>query len=117
MAAWGAVSTVPLNAAAGVFLRRITRGRFAQRMRPHYVLGYAALGLAAVHLLLSAGNMSSVNVNGIWLATFAFGGLMLQTFVGMSLQSPGAYRSALRRWHLFLFWSVAALILGHVALN
>ena len=117
LAAWGALSTVPLNAVGGLFLRRISRGRFTHRMRPHYVLGYAAFGLAAMHLLLSAGDMRSANANGIWLATFAFGGLGLQTFVGMSLQSPGAYRAPLRRWHMFLFWSIAVLIVGHVALN
>jgi hypothetical protein len=86
-------------------------------MRPHYVLGYAALAIAAIHVGLVTGRMGAANPAGIWLATFAFAGLGLQTFVGTSLQSPGAHRVSLRRWHIVLFLTIVLLIAGHVALD
>lgn len=117
LVAWTAVFAVPLNAAAGWLLRRWRGGRFVIRMRPHYALGYAALAIAAIHVALVAGRMGAANPAGIWLATFAFAGLGLQTFVGTSLQSPGAYRAPLRRWHIVLFLTILLLIAGHVALD
>jgi hypothetical protein len=117
LVAWSAVLAVPLNAAAGWLLRRRGRGSFVVRMRPHYVLGYAALVLAALHIALVGKSMGAANAAGIWLATFAMGGLALQAFVGTNLQSPGAYRTLLRRWHLVLFFAIALLILGHVVLD
>ncbi len=117
LVAWSAAVAVPLTAVAGWLLRRWGRGRFAIRMRPHFVLGYGALSIAAVHLALVIGKMAVGNPAGIWLATFAFGGLGVQAFVGTSLQSPGAYRVPLRRCHATLFWMIALLIVGHVLLN
>ena len=87
------------------------------RMRPHLVLGYVAAGLAVAHVAMTTGGMGGVNPTGIWLATFALFGLGLQAFVGTNLQSPGAYRAPLRRWHLALFWIVLLLAIGHVVLN
>lgn len=117
LVAWTAAFAVPLNAAAGWLLRRWGRGRFVIRMRPHYVLGYAALAIAAIHVALVAGQMGAANPAGIWLATFAFAGLGLQTFAGANLQSPGAYRTPLRRWHIVLFLTILVLIAAHVALD
>ncbi len=86
-------------------------------MRPHFLLGYGALALATLHLFMSTGGMGGSNANGIWLATFALFALALQAFIGTSLQSPGTYRSTLRRWHSIVFWSVLVLAIGHIALN
>ena len=79
---------------------------------PHYVLGYAALAIAALHIIMVIGSMQAANAKGLWFATFAFGGLAVQAFLGASLQSPGVYRAPLRRWHTLLFWTIAVLILG-----
>jgi hypothetical protein len=117
LVAWGAVLSLPAAALLGWFLRGRSSGAFRVRMRPHFILGYAALALACVHLTLSMGDTGAANINGIWFAGFALAGLGVQTFVGASLQSPGSYRAPLRRWHRMLFWSVAALVLGHVFLN
>lgn len=98
-------------------LRRLRRGRFAVRMRPHYVLGYGALILAAFHTALSSAAASGANRDGLWLAALALVALALQAFVGSSLQAPGLYRLVLRRWHLGMFCASAGLICGHVLLN
>ncbi len=86
-------------------------------MRPHFILGYAVLALAFVHLMFAMGDTGGANLDGIWLASLALAGLGVQAFIGASLQSPGIYRVPLRRWHKLLFWGVAALVLGHIMYN
>jgi len=117
VAGWIALGLLPLTAAAGLVLRRFARGSFIRRMRPHFIIGYAALIFAVLHLALSSGFMAAANSNGIWLATFATVGLGAQAFSGASLQDPGAYRKPLRGWHVRLFWAVLVLSVLHVALN
>jgi hypothetical protein len=117
VAAWLATALTPATAGAGWLLRRWGSGSFVLRMRPHFVLGYGVFGLALIHVGLSIGNAGSASAAGIWCASLAFVGLGLQTFSGTNLQSPGAYRLVLRRWHMALFWSVAVLVLIHVLLN
>ena len=116
-AAWLAAALLPGTAATGWFLRRWGSGSFIARMRPHFILGYAVLGLALAHVALSMGNAAGANGAGIWCASFAMAGIGLQTFSGTNLQSPGAYRLVLRRWHVALFWTIAVLGVGHIALN
>jgi hypothetical protein len=115
--AWIALGLLPLSALIGWFLRRKRSGRFAARMRPHFVLGYAALALALLHMAMSMGASGGANAGGIWFATIALAGLGLQAFIGTNLQSPGAYRLTLRRWHTLVFWGVLLLAIGHIALN
>ena len=86
-------------------------------MRPHYVIGYAALALAVLHLSLSTGSMAGADTTGIWLATIALVGLGWQALLGSNLQWPGGYRAALRRWHLGTFAAVLLLAIGHAMLN
>jgi hypothetical protein len=114
---WLALAAIPLAAAAGWILRRFARGRFSLRMRPHYVVGYAALALAIVHLSFSMRAMAGADSTGIWLAALALLGLIWQALVGSNLQSPGGYRGALRRWHLATFAAVFLLVAGHALLN
>lgn len=114
---WLALAAIPLAALAGWILRRFARGRFGLRMRPHYVVGYAALGLAVLHLSFSMGSMAGADSTGIWLGTVALVGLGWQALVGSNLQSPGGYRVALRRWHLGTFAAVFLLAIGHAMLN
>jgi len=86
-------------------------------MRPHFAIGYAALAVTLIHAWFSTAAMRGADSTGIWLATFALLALILQTLVGSNLQSPGAYRAPLRKWHLLLFAIVLGLAIGHVALN
>ena len=117
LSGWIACALVPLAALSGWILRRFARGRYALRMRPHYLLGYGAAALAGAHAWTSAGGMAGADALGIWLATFGLGAMLLQAFLGLSLQSPGAYRIGLRRWHVLTFAAVAVLVIGHLALN
>jgi hypothetical protein len=116
-AAWVATALFPSTAAAGVVLRRFVGGAFSVRLRPHFILGYAVFGAALAHTMLAMGAMHTLSAVDIWLATLALAGLALQAFLGASLQAPGMYRVALRRWHLATTWSVALFIAGHVMLT
>ena len=117
LSGWIACALVALAAPSGWVLRRFARGRYAVRMRPHYLLGYGAAALAGAHAWTSAGGMAGADALGVWLATFGFGAMLVQTFLGVSLQSPGAYRAGLRRWHVLTFAAVAVLVVAHVVLN
>jgi len=114
---WIALALIPIAALGGWVLRRVRRGRFALRMRPHYVLGYAAATFAAVHLGTSLDGMAGAAALGIWSATLAFVAMLLQAFLGISLQAPGAYRLILRRWHVATLVAILGLVVGHVALK
>jgi hypothetical protein len=114
---WTAFALVPVAAVAGVVMRRFLRGRLVIRMRPHYVIGYAALGFAVVHVSLSMGGMAGADATGIWMASAALLGLCWQALLGTNLQSPGDYRRPLRRWHLVTFAAVLVLAGGHVMLD
>ena len=117
LSGWIALLLVPLTGIVAWVLHRFVRGGFVRRMRPHFVLGYAALAVAFVHMWTSMGGMQGANTTGIWLGTLALLALGLQALIGANLQSPGAYRLPLRRWHLLTFAAVAAFALGHVAFN
>jgi hypothetical protein len=114
---WAAVAAIPLAAVLGAVLRRATFARLALRMRPHYLLGYGALAIAVAHVVTAGRSMGSADATGIWIGSFALLVLILQAFVGASLQAPGAYRAVLRRWHAVAFWSALALALAHAALD
>jgi cytochrome b561 len=116
-AAWAAVVLFPGTAAAGWILRRFFAGTIVARMRPHFVLGYVVLALGTVHGVHAMGNAHVMSRIDMWFAVLALLGLGWQTFVGLSLQAPGVYRSTLRRWHVVTTWTVATLIVGHVALT
>ena len=116
-AAWIATALFPSTAAAGFVLRRFVSGRFAVRLRPHFVLGYAVFVLALAHTALAMGAMHMLSATDLWLATLALAGLALQAFLGASLQAPGVYRTVLRRLHLATTWSVALFIAAHVLLT
>jgi Ni,Fe-hydrogenase I cytochrome b subunit len=115
--AWLATALFPLTAVIAFVLRRFARGAFAVRLRPHFVFGYAVFGFALVHTLFALGAMHTLSAIDLWLATFALSGLAIQAFLGASLQAPGVYRAALRRWHLLATWSVALFIAAHVMLT
>lgn len=114
---WLALALIPIVAVAGWVFRRLARGPFRWRMRPHYILGYVALGFALLHFALATGASAGANTTGIWLAALALLGLGWQALLGSNLQSPGDYRAPLRRWHLVTFVAVAILAAGHVLLD
>jgi hypothetical protein len=114
---WAAIAAIPLAAALGAVLRRATFARLALRMRPHYVLGYGALAAAVAHVVTAGRSMASADATGIWVGTIALLVLILQAFVGASLQAPGAYRTMLRRWHAVAFWSALVFALAHVVFD
>lgn len=115
--AWFATALFPSTAVAGLVLRRFLTGAFAIRLRPHFILGYAVLGLAFIHAFVAMPNAHALGVTDLRLAALALFGLGLQTFVGMSLQAPGIYRGILRRWHVATTVAVAILIAGHILLT
>ena len=90
---WLALALLPIVAALGWVLRRYVKRAFAARMRVHYALGYAALGIATIHVFASASSMGGTSSAGIWLATLALLGLGWQALLGSNLQSPGSYRA------------------------
>jgi len=117
IAAWLASLLFLASALLGWVLRRFASGGFIQRMRPHFVVGYAVLALAVGHALLSFANTRSISSADLWVAVVALAGLLFQAFLGLSLQAPGAYRAPLRRWHTVAFWAIAVLIIGHILLT
>jgi uncharacterized membrane protein YadS len=117
VAAWGASALFPVTGIAGWILRRFLSGAYVRRLRPHFVLGYAVLSLAALHAAIAMGNMRVMSSTDAWLALMALVGLALQTFLGLNLQAPGIYRPTLRRWHLATMWSVGLLVAGHILLT
>jgi hypothetical protein len=114
---WIALVLIPLTAVAGWLLGRYAKGRFASRMRPHAIAGYAVLAFTIVHLSMSMGGMAGADSTGIWLATFALFVLVAQALIGANLQSPGGYRIELHRWHIVAFAAVLLLASGHVLYN
>lgn len=111
---WTALGLIPLVAVAGWVLRRLRGRPFAQRMRPHLVAGYLALGAALIHAWFTFGAMSGANALGLEFATAALLGLLFQALIGANLQDPGTYRKPLRRAHVVVFWSILALALAHI---
>jgi uncharacterized membrane protein YadS len=115
--AWLSALLFPSTGVVGWLLRRRRSGAIAMRLRPHFILGYAVLALAVAHVAFAMNRMGVLSATNAWIATFALLGLGLQTFIGLSLQAPGAYRLTLRRWHLATMATVAVLITGHVLLT
>lgn len=111
---WMALAAIPLVAIAGWFLRRLRGKPVLQRMRPHMIAGYLALGAPLLHAWFTGGAMSGANALGLELATAALLGLILQALIGANLQDPGTYRKPLRRAHVVIFWSVLAFALAHI---
>lgn len=118
MSGWASIASIVAALAAGVTLRRLKRTPpLVRRMRPHYVLGYAALAFACVHVAFAMGLMREAPGAGLRFATVALIALGAQTFVGASLQDPGGYRRPLRVWHLSMIAVLAFTLIVHVMVN
>ena len=116
-AGWVALGALPAAVVLGAALRRRRGARLALRMRPHVALGYVALGCAVVHAMWSMRALGSADARGNWAGAAALVAFLAQAFAGANLLDPGAYRNALRRWHVVIFWSVLVLALAHVVFD
>ena len=117
-AGWVSTFIVVCAAFSGVALRRWwTFAPTIRRMRPHYVVGYAAFAVALIHVFYAMGLMRSADSAGLRYATAGLAVLALQTFVGASLQDAGSYRRLLRAWHLTAFAALVVLVAIHVIAN
>jgi hypothetical protein len=115
---WASIAAIVLAVVIGIVLRRFKRTPpLIARMRPHYVLGYAALACAAAPAFLAMGLMRETPGTGIRFATVALIALGAQTFIGASLQDPGGYRRTLRGWHLSTIAVLAVTLAVHVMAN
>ena len=115
---WLAIALVLAAATLAIILRRLrTTPPLVRRMRPHYVLGYAALIFAVLHVYFAMGSMRGEDPNGLCAATGALFALGAQTFVGASLQDPGGYRRTLRAWHIGILATLVALLVWHITAN
>jgi hypothetical protein len=93
---------------------------FLQRLRPHFWLGYAILGLVFAHawVAMSAGGAGRADLAGLFLATGALVLVVVQVAVGLNLRDlhrPG--RRKLRRAHFWVMVGIATLAIGHIALD
>lgn len=115
---WASIAAIAGALGAGIALRRFKRTPpLVRRMRPHYVLGYATLLFACVHVAFAMGLMREEPGSGLRFATVALIALGAQTFVGASLQDPGGYRRSLRAWHLSMIAVLAITLAVHVMVN
>ena len=93
---------------------------YLQRLRPHYVLGYAITGLVVAHawVPMSAGFGGHANTLGLYLGTAALFALIGQVFLGRLLHDPAvSNRRILRRTHLWVMISIVLLACGHILLD
>lgn len=119
---WLAVALALAAALVGIALRRLKNApALLVRMRPHFILGYASLIVAALHMWSSFPVMGMVRgreyANGLDAATIALLLIGAQTFVGWRLQHPGNMRAILRVTHLGIIAALVVTIAYHVVAN
>lgn len=115
---WVALACIPVAALAGLFFRRLRDApRMVVRMRPHFVIGYAALIAGLVHASFAMGSASGALGAGIRFAVLALIVIAVQAFIGASLQDPGRFRRPLRGMHIALFALGLVLAFAHAMLN
>jgi hypothetical protein len=93
---------------------------FLERLRPHYFLGYAIVGLVLVHgsVPLGVGLATRVQSLGLNLAGVALILIGLQMLLGRGLRDPKRRdRRGLRRTHLITTLAVMVTAGAHIALN
>jgi hypothetical protein len=89
-------------------------------MRLHYVIGFAVLALALIHMWVSmtGGMARHTRASGLYIATVALAVLVVQAMSG-STMSFGQVRATigLRRSHFMTMLAIVALVGLHIALN
>ena len=120
LAGWIAVLALVLVSLLPFALRRLRVAGKTRRnaMRAHYILGFAVLGFSLIHASspMSAGLMRSSDQMGLWIATFALVGLIVQLALGIELRAAPV-ATGLRRSHFLVMLAAVGLIAGHVALD
>jgi hypothetical protein len=119
---WASAMLFGSGLALPYLIRRTPRPSipFLRRMWPHYWLGYLTLLFSFWHawLAMSRGNMSGVDIPGVWIATAALLVIIWQVAIGLMLKNPGqSQRRSLRRAHFWTMMLVAGLIVAHVVRN
>ncbi len=100
--------------------RASTQPPYLGRLRPHYLAGLLAMGLALAHGYASMLTPAArhANMTGLWLATGALGLLFLQATVGQTLRRPQLTgRRSLRAIHFWIATALVGLIFAHICLN
>jgi hypothetical protein len=93
---------------------------YLQRLRPHYLLGYAITGIVIIHawVPMSAGFGGQGNALGLYLGTGALFALIGQVFLGQTLRTPTTpHRRRLRRTHFWVMTGIMVLAVGHILLD
>jgi hypothetical protein len=109
------VAAIPIP----LVLRRRLR-RPVRSLGLHYVLGYAAAGLAIAHSILSISRrqVPPAAEVGLWLGSMAALAVVAQVMTGRGLRDVAtAARRRLRTIHLVLMGAVLVLVALHVVLN
>ncbi len=119
----GGTTALPYALRRGVFAEWQTSRPphpYLQRMRPHYVLGYAVAGVVLAHAWLSmgAGSAKREATIGLYFATGALVLIVVQVCVGLRLRERGRLdRKQLRRVHFVTMAAVLSTAAAHIALN
>jgi hypothetical protein len=93
---------------------------YLRRMWLHYWLAYAATALSFAHAwaAMSTGRMPRTSGVGMYLATLAMLLLLLQVFIGLTLQQKVLpARTSLRRVHFWTMAAVVVLVGAHLWMN
>jgi len=81
-----------------------------RKLWPHFLLGYAVMGLTLVHAGTVMPAMGRANSAGIWAATLAFFLLLLEVVLGLNLKDEQCSgRRTMRRVH---FWVMVGFMGG-----
>jgi hypothetical protein len=94
-------------------------GRRRDVMKTHFWIGYLLAPAAFAHgwYAMKTGEARGASAIGLTLASVALLPLILQVFVGRSLDRQAAERrKTVRRWHFVVMLAIGALVGAHLAL-
>lgn len=100
--------------------RRARAPDLLRRLRPHYVLGYAAIALGLAHSVLAITRrpLPPAAEAGLWLGSLAALLLVAQLLLGRGLREPALPgRARARRAHVWLMAAILALVALHAVLD
>jgi len=85
----------------------------------HYWLGPLIFALSFVHawIPMATGHMPHTSMQGLWLATYALGLILLQVLLGLALRYFRRGARVLRWVHFAVMLGIGGLLLAHLWLN